>query len=127
MTTDTKGDASVDLMRHVPAAPPGTMDVLLVRLLLHFQSEGYRHFDLGMAPLSGIAEHALAPHWHRLARLLFEHGESFYNFRGVRSFKDKFSPIWEPRYLATTGMTPLAALTNVAALVGGGLKGVFAK
>jgi phosphatidylglycerol lysyltransferase len=103
------------------------MDVLLVRLLLHFQSEGYRHFDLGMAPLSGIAEHALAPHWHRLARLLFEHGESFYNFRGVRSFKDKFSPIWEPRYLATTGMTPLAALTNVAALVGGGLKGVFAK
>ena len=46
---------------------------------------------------------------------------------GVRSFKDKFSPTWEPRYLATSGLTPLAALTNVAALVGGGLKGVFAK
>ena len=127
MTTDTKGDASVDLMRYVPSAPAGTMDVLLVRLLQYFQSEGYARFDLGMAPLSGIAEHALAPHWHRLAHLLFEHGESFYNFRGVRSFKDKFSPIWEPRYLATTGITPVAALTNVAALVGGGLKGVFAK
>jgi len=127
MTTDTKEDASVDLMRYVPSAPPGTMDVLLVRLLQYFQSQGYRRFDLGMAPLSGIAEHAFAPHWYRLAHLLFEHGESFYNFRGVRSFKDKFSPIWEPRYLATTGITPLAALTNVAALVGGGLKGVFAK
>src|SRR6188508_66506 len=127
MTTDTKEDASVDLMRYVPSAPPGTMDVLLVRLLQYFQSQGYRRFDLGMAPLSGIAEHAFAPHWYRLAHLLFEHGESFYNFRGVRSFKDKFSPIWEPRYLATVGLTPLAALTNVAALVGGGLKGVFAK
>lgn len=127
MTTDTKEDASVDLMRYVPAAPPGTMDVLLVRLLLHFQSEGYRRFDLGMAPLSGIAEHAFAPHWHKLAHLLFEHGGSLYNFRGVRSFKDKFSPIWEPRYLATSGLTPLTALTNVAALVGGGWKGVFAK
>jgi phosphatidylglycerol lysyltransferase len=127
MTTDTKEDASVDLMRYVPSAPPGTMDVLLVRLLLHFKSEGYRRFDLGMAPLSGIEERAFSPHWHRLAHLLFEHGESFYNFRGVRSFKDKFAPIWEPRYLATSGLTPLTALTNVAALVGGGLKGVFAK
>ncbi len=127
LTTDTKEDASVDLMRYAPSAPPGTMDVLLVRLLLHFQSEGYRRFDLGMAPLSGIAERAFAPHWHRLAHLLFEHGESFYNFRGVRSFKEKFAPMWEPRYLATAGMTPLTALTNVAALVGGGLKGVFAK
>jgi phosphatidylglycerol lysyltransferase len=127
MTTDTKADASVDLMRYLPSAPPGTMDVLLVRLLLYFQSEGYRRFDLGMAPLSGIAENAFAPHWHRLAHLLFEHGESLYNFRGVRGFKDKFSPIWEPRYLATSGLTPFAALTNVAALVGGGLKGVFAK
>lgn len=127
MTTDTKEDASVDLMRYVPSAPPGTMDVLLVRLLQYFQSQGYRRFDLGMAPLSGMPEHALTPHWYRLAHLLFEHGESFYNFRGVRSFKDKFSPIWEPRYLATAGLTPLAALTNVAALVGGGLKGVFAK
>lgn len=127
MTTDTKEDASVYLMRYVPSAPPGTMDVLLVRLLLHFKSEGYRRFDLGMAPLSGIEERAFAPHWHRLARLLFEHGESFYNFRGVRGFKEKYTPLWEPRYLATSGLTPLTALTNVAALVGGCLRGVFAK
>lgn len=127
MTTDTKADASVDLMRYLPSAPPGTMDVLLVRLLLHFKSEGYERFDLGMAPLSGITADGFAPHWHRFAHLLFKHGESLYNFRGVRGFKDKFSPIWEPRYLATSGLTPFAALTNVAALVGGGLKGVFAK
>ena len=92
-----------------------------------FQRLGFRRFDLGMAPLSGISEHAFAPHWHRLAHLLFEHGESLYNFRGVRSFKAKFAPVWEPRYLATTGITPLLTLTDVAALVSGGLKGVFAK
>jgi lysylphosphatidylglycerol synthetase-like protein (DUF2156 family) len=35
--------------------------------------------------------------------LLFRHGEHFYNFQGLRAFKDKFDPIWEPRYLASLG------------------------
>src|SRR5438874_10645888 len=29
---------------------------------------------------------------------LYEHGEAFYNFQGLRAFKQKFDPIWEPRY-----------------------------
>ena len=30
-------------------------------------------------------------------------GESFYNLRGLRAFKDKFAPGWEARYLAASG------------------------
>jgi phosphatidylglycerol lysyltransferase len=128
MTTDTKADASVDLMRYVPSAPPGTMDVLFVNLIQHLKNEGHGRFDLGMAPMSGMQEHPLAPSWHRVAHLLFEHGESFYNFRGLRSFKAKFDPIWEPRYLAATGgVASLLTLTDVAAMIGGGVRGVFAK
>jgi phosphatidylglycerol lysyltransferase len=128
MVTDVKDEASVDLMRHVNDAPNGTMDYLFARLLLHFQAQGYRRFGLGMAPLSGMAEHPLAPRWHRLGRLLFSHGEHFYNFQGLRAFKEKFGPEWEARYLAAPGgITPLFVLADVAALISGGMRGLIAK
>ncbi len=128
LVTQMKCEASVDLMRHSPQAPAGTMDFLFTRLMLHFQAEGYQRFGLGMAPLSGMASHELAPRWHRFGRLLFDHGETFYNFRGLRGFKDKFDPVWEARYLiAGGGLTPLLTLADVAALISGGLRGMIAK
>jgi len=128
MTTGANAEASVDLMRHLPDAPNGTMDFLFTKLLLHFHAQGFQRFGLGMAPLSGMAEHPLAPRWHRLGRLLFSHGENFYNFQGLRAFKEKFNPEWEARYLAAPGgMAPLFVLADVAALISGGLRGVIAK
>jgi phosphatidylglycerol lysyltransferase len=128
LVTQTKQEASVDLMRHLPQAPAGTMDFLFTKLMLHFQAEGHQRFGLGMAPMSGMASHELAPRWHRFGRLLFDHGETFYNFRGLRSFKDKFDPVWEARYLvAGGGLTPLLTLADVAALISGGLRGMIAK
>ena len=128
MTTDIAEEASVDLMRHLPNVPNGTMDFLFAKLLLHFQAQGFQRFGLGMAPLSGMAQHPLAPRWHRWGRLLFAHGENFYNFQGLRAFKEKFAPQWEARYLAAPGgITPLFVLADVAALISGGLRGVVAK
>jgi phosphatidylglycerol lysyltransferase len=121
-------EASIDLMRQRPDSPPGTMDFLFGKLLLHFKELGYQRFCLGMAPMSGMVSHELAPRWHRFGRLMFQYGERFYNFRGLRSFKDKFDPVWEARYLVTPGgVAPLFALADTAALIGGGLKGVIAK
>ena len=78
--------------------------------------------------LYAMASHELAPRWHRFGRLLFDHGETFYNFRGLRSFKDKFDPVWEARYLvAGGGLAPLLTLADVAALISGGLRGIIAK
>ena len=123
-----RDEVSLDLMRHLPNCPNGTMDFLFVRLMQHFQAAGFQRFDLGMAPMSGMIAHPLATRWHRLGRLVFEHGERFYNFRGLRSFKDKFDPLWEPRYLAAPGgLAPLLALTDTAALISGGLRGLITK
>ncbi|WP_273455906.1 bifunctional lysylphosphatidylglycerol flippase/synthetase MprF [Nevskia ramosa] len=128
MATERRIEACVDLMRHLPDAPRGSMDYLFAQLMLHFQAQGFLRFGLGMAPLSGMAEHPLAPNWHRLGRLLFSHGEHFYNFQGLRAFKEKFDPVWEPRYLASPGgVTPLIVLTDTAALISGGLRGVIGK
>lgn len=123
-----KEELSIDLMRHRPGAPAGIMDFLFVHLFQWGRTEGYSMFNLGMAPLAGLPDHALAPLWVRLGNLVFRHGEHFYNFRGLRDYKAKFDPIWAPRYLASPGGLALPrVLTNVAALVSGGLFGVLAR
>ncbi|THF50003.1 bifunctional lysylphosphatidylglycerol flippase/synthetase MprF [Allorhizobium terrae] len=128
MVTDTKADASIDLMRFSPEAPKGAMDYLFVSLLTHLRGEGYRHFNLGMAPLSGLSRRDVAPVWDRIANTFYEHGERFYNFKGLRAFKSKFHPEWQPRYLAVSGgLSPVIALLDATLLIGGGLKGVVKK
>jgi phosphatidylglycerol lysyltransferase len=128
LCTDQKQEASVDLMRQLPDAPRSSMDFLFAQTLLHFKAAGYQRFNLGMVPLSGMAQHPLAPNWHRLGRLLFNHGENFYNFQGLRGFKEKFDPTWEPRYLACPGgFAPFFILADVAALIAGGLRRVITK
>ena len=121
-------ELSLDLMRHAPDAPSGAMDFLFAELMQWGRSQGFRWFSLGMAPLSGFEHHRLAPLWNRLGAFLFRHGEHFYNFQGLRSFKDKFDPVWEPCYLASPGglAVPLV-LTQVAALISGGATGVVAR
>jgi len=122
---ETKEEASVDLMRHVPDGPAGLMDYLFVELMQWARSEGYRWFNLGMAPLSGLQNRRLAPLWMRFGALVFGRGERFYNFRGLHRYKDKFDPEWEPRYLAVpAGVALPVVLANVAGLIAGGLAGV---
>ncbi|GEO86362.1 MULTISPECIES: bifunctional lysylphosphatidylglycerol flippase/synthetase MprF [Alphaproteobacteria] len=125
LLTDTKEEASIDLMRFAPDAPKGAMDFLFVSLLTYLRREGYRNFNLGMAPLSGLSRREVAPVWDRIANTFFEHGERYYNFKGLRAFKSKFHPEWQPRYLAVSGgQSPIIALLDATLLIGGGLKGV---
>ena len=59
---------------------------------------------------------------------IFLYGEHFYNFQGVREYKEKFDPKWEARYLASPGGLALPRiLINIASLISGGLKGVVTK
>jgi len=119
---------SMDLMRYRPEAPPGVMQYLCTELMLWGKTEGYQYFGLGMAPFSGMERRTLAPLWSRAGALMYRYGEHFYNFQGLREFKEKFDPTWEPRYLASPGGLALPRiLANVAALIGGGMRGVVAK
>jgi phosphatidylglycerol lysyltransferase len=122
MTTDLKEEVTVGVMRQRPDTKSRcAMEYLFVRLLQHFRSEGYRSLSLGMTPLSGFAAYPLASRWHRLARFIWSHGNRFYNFQGLYAFKDKFDPVWEPRYLAASGaFGPYLALADIAVLIGGG-------
>jgi phosphatidylglycerol lysyltransferase len=118
-TLPNQEELSVDLMRHLPDTPYGAMDFLFVRLLQYGASAGYRRFNLGLAPLSGLPSDRLAPAWARLGTAVYGHGERVYGFSGLRAFKNKFSPIWEPRYIAFTGgLSAPRALVDLAALIG---------
>ncbi|HTN75044.1 MAG TPA: bifunctional lysylphosphatidylglycerol flippase/synthetase MprF [Pirellulaceae bacterium] len=123
-----QSELSVDLMRHTDQAPHGVMDQLFTGLMLWGHDHGYEWFNLGMAPLAGLENRQLAPLWHRVGGLLFRHGENFYNFEGLRDYKDKFDPVWRPKYLASPGGWALPIiLANVATLISGGVKGLVAK
>jgi phosphatidylglycerol lysyltransferase len=117
--------ASLDLMRSHPEAPKLTMEFMMVGLILHYKKEGYARFSLGMVPLSGLQPRRGAPLTQRLGSMVFSRGEQLYNFQGLRRFKDKFQPDWEPRYMAVpAGLDPLVALADTAALIAGGLTGL---
>ncbi|MGO4872329.1 MAG: bifunctional lysylphosphatidylglycerol flippase/synthetase MprF [Roseiarcus sp.] len=118
MTTESKSDATVALMRQTRDASPYAMEYLFLRMILAFQQAGYAELSLGMAPLSGLASSPAASPWNRVGNLIWRHGANLYNFQGVRTFKNKFDPYWEPRYLAVSGaLGPLFALADAAALI----------
>jgi phosphatidylglycerol lysyltransferase len=126
--TDTKQEGTVDLMRFAPEAPRGSMDFLFAKIMEYLRDAGYARFNLGMAPLSGMAAREAAPVWDRIGGIVFEHGERFYNFRGLKAFKSKFHPIWKPRYLAVAGgVSPAIVMMDATLLISGGLRGVVGK
>jgi phosphatidylglycerol lysyltransferase len=100
-----------DLMRRDPGSPNGTMDALFVAMIERCRAEGLQGLSLGLAPLTGISGDTLRA---RALRLLYDRAGRFFNFEGLRRFKDKWEPRWEPRYL---GYPSDVDLPRVAAAV----------
>lgn len=123
-----KEELAIDLMRYDPGISSATMEYLFVKLMLWGKENGYRYFSLGMSPLSGLENRTLAPLWNKIGATIFTHGEYFYNFKGLRAYKEKFNPIWEPRYIALPkGFKQMFVLKDVALLIAGGTKEIFTK
>jgi phosphatidylglycerol lysyltransferase len=121
-------ELSIDLMRYHRDAPPSVMEALFVHLMKWGHEQGYRRFALGMAPLSGFEDSPVSSLWNRLGAFLYEHGEAVYNFQGLRAYKEKFNPTWEPHYLAYPGGLRLPRImADVSALVAGGYRQIFRK
>jgi len=128
MVTDSKKEAAVDLMRYLRSCISGTMEYLFIYIILWAKDEGYERFSLGMAPLSGMENRDIAPVWNKIGLFVFKNGESFYNFQGLKLFKNKFYPEWEPRYIAYSGVFSMPkVLKDVTLLISGGVKGLISK
>ncbi|WP_127903043.1 bifunctional lysylphosphatidylglycerol flippase/synthetase MprF [Solirhodobacter olei] len=116
--------ATVDLMRFAPEAPANVMQYLFVALMERMRAEGVATFSLGMAPLAGLEVKYGARLWNRFGSVLFKYGSAFYNFAGLRAFKQKFGPDWRSRYFAVPGsLPPLTALRDVTRAISGSGRG----
>lgn len=88
-----------DALRRLPGkpdafrarAPRGVMDYLLFMLMFWGQQQGFARFNLGVAPFSGLEVHPLDPDLEQ-GNFLYSHAEDFYNFRGLRSYKENLRP-----------------------------------
>jgi lysylphosphatidylglycerol synthetase-like protein (DUF2156 family) len=107
----------VDLMRYGEDGPNGVMDFLFAEMFLWAKAQGYKIFDLNTSPGTGVEPNAEAPILTTIAKLTYEHGESIYNFKGVRRFKTKFHPDWEDVFLAA----PRSSSAFMAAMVAASL------
>jgi phosphatidylglycerol lysyltransferase len=117
---------SVDLMRYLPECPNGVMDLLFLKLFEWGKDQGFETFNLGMAPLATVGEVRQARLAERLAKILFQYGEHWYNFRGLRLFKEKYNPLWVPRYLAyPSPWTWPSVIVNAAVVIAGGWRNVI--
>ena len=61
----------------------------------------------------------LAPLWNRAVHLAYQFGDRFYSFEGLRKYKEKYDPVWRPKYLASPGGIALPRiLGDLTALIG---------
>jgi lysylphosphatidylglycerol synthetase-like protein (DUF2156 family) len=124
-TTAVRSSFSMDLMRYADEAPKNIMDYLFVELIAWGRAQGYAAFEFGMAPLSGLEDRPLAPIMSRVGNLLFERGEEIYNFQGVRRYKGKYDPLWQPRYIAGPHRWQIPILmADIGLIASGGAAGL---
>lgn len=124
LTTASSDEIGPDLVRNSSDAPRGVLEYLFVEILLWAKREKYRSVDLGLSAPPGIEAHPGAAAWSRLGAFVYRHGDHFRNFQELRRFKDKFDPLWEPRYLACPGGLALPhVLVDLTALIAGKTKG----
>ncbi len=113
-----KGEATFDMMRYLPDAPPGAMDYVFTKLMLAKKAEGYTRFNMAMAPMAGFQEKEDASIEERAVHTFMQRFNFLFSYQGLRHYKAKFATIWEPRYLIYRNILNLPrvamALTEVS-------------
>lgn len=93
------------------------MDGLYLNTMLSVK-EQYDNFNMGMAPLSNVGSHKYAFYRERFAGRIFETISHIYSFKGLRNYKEKFNPNWQPRYLVyKKGNSLLTSMVRVSYLI----------
>jgi phosphatidylglycerol lysyltransferase len=97
---------ALDLMRRRADAMNGIMEFLITSAALKFQAEGAGAMSLGLSALAESDDED-DPHDDELfvhaRQLLYKRFNFTYSFDGLFSFKNKFGPLWQSRYLAYDG------------------------
>ncbi len=110
-------DGNFDMVRY-SGELHGLSDFLHVSLINHFRDQGRPGMNLGLAPFSGIERGDASSPVGRAMRLLYSYGGFLFRSKGLREFKGKFRPRWEPRYLVYSGDLQLPGIALAVARAG---------
>ncbi|MFH4906988.1 MULTISPECIES: bifunctional lysylphosphatidylglycerol flippase/synthetase MprF [Staphylococcus] len=99
MPVNDNSTLSIDLIRWKSDASLPLMDSLYLHMLLWAKANHYQYFNMGMATLSNVGKVPFSFYRERLAGRIFEHFNGLYRFQGLRRYKEKFNPNWQPRFL----------------------------
>jgi phosphatidylglycerol lysyltransferase len=127
LTEFQANEVGVDLMRYRHVAESGLMDFLFVSLFQWAQGQSFSTFNLGLSAFSGVGEESSDPAVERTLHYIYRNVNRFYNFRGLHSFKEKFHPVWSPRYLVYPSPVnlPVVSAALLQANLGGSLLSMF--
>ncbi|MEP6803962.1 MAG: bifunctional lysylphosphatidylglycerol flippase/synthetase MprF [Flavobacterium sp.] len=92
-----KGEGTYDLIRKTNDAPNGIMDFILLELFAYLKTQGCIAVNLGLATMSGIEQADTFP--EKSMKFAYERIKFFSHFKGLRDFKEKFSPVWHNKYI----------------------------
>lgn len=97
---------ALDLMRRSASAPPGMIELLLVRAIEHFRSRGAIVVNLGMVATADTKQE-MSTSQRQIASFLSDHLRLLETHRSLFAFKQKFHPSWESRYVVTSSTLAL--------------------
>jgi phosphatidylglycerol lysyltransferase len=110
-------EGNFDMLRY-GGESHGLSDFLHVSLIDYFRAQGRPGVNLGLAPFSGIERGDARSPVGRAMRLLYSYGGFLFRSKGLREFKGKFRPRWEPRYLVYSGDLQLPGIALAVARAG---------
>ena len=91
---------TLDLMRRTPDAPPGVIELLLVRAIERFRMSGAQVVSLGMVAMADTLQE-MTRSQGQLAGFVTNRLHLLESRRSLFNFKQKFHPRWESRYIVT--------------------------
>ncbi|MFH6964641.1 phosphatidylglycerol lysyltransferase domain-containing protein [Flavobacterium plurextorum] len=110
-----KNESTYDLIRKTNDAPNGIIDFMMVTLFNHLKAQNVFFVDLGLAPMSGIENPQTIQ--EKSMKYAYEKLKSFSHYKGLRDFKDKFSPSWQNQYIVFNDDYDLLQIPQVLAKV----------
>jgi len=97
---------ALDLMRKLPDAPPGVIELILVRAIERFQKCGAEVVSLGAVALADMNQEMTGSQ-RQIASFMAEHLRMLETHRSLLRFKQKFHPQWESRYVVASSTLAL--------------------
>jgi phosphatidylglycerol lysyltransferase len=114
-----KRELTLDAIGYLPNASVDVVDYLHLQTILWAKLQGYAWLSLGVTPITDLQDYGLTPLWRCFTSSPSSDEVSYNDFTATANYKEKFFPLWEPRYLMLpAGIALPHILTDMTTLMG---------